>query len=162
MERRRRRCCWVCLSLASRRVPASLQCSYACRLYLLPRVIAGANEWTGFDVTKAHFHANLVKPFEFLPSVISVEGDVRVGRTEVLPQSENVDVHLAQVAHHRDDFLDRLSHAENHSGLGGNVRRDSLGVAEDLHHSRIAPPGPCLLVKARHRLGAVSVDLGTR
>ena len=35
--------------------------SYACRLHLLPRVVARAHQRTRFDVTESHLHSNLVE-----------------------------------------------------------------------------------------------------
>src|SRR4029077_19751474 len=94
-------------------------------------------------------------------SVVAIEPDVRIRRAKVLPEGEDIDVDFAQIAHHGDDLLDSLTHAENHTGLGRNIGCDALGVAEDLHHSRVATSGPRFLVESRHRFGVVIVDLGS-
>src|SRR6478672_7268890 len=120
--------------------------SYACRLNLLPRVIAGSHKRTGFNVTESHFHSNLVKLAELRGRVIAIEGDVLVRRSQVLSERQNVDIYFAKVAHYCDYFLRRLAHAENHSGLRWNIRRDALRKSENLHHARITSARTRLLI----------------
>src|SRR5262245_24778691 len=115
-------------------------------------MIARANEWSGFDVLEPHRHTDLTHPTELVRRDVTIDRDVRVGRTEVLAQRENVDVDGAKIAHHQLHFLERLAHAENDAGFGRNVRRDALCSAEDLHHALVPATGPTTLVEPRHRL----------
>ena len=52
-------------------------------------------------------------------------------RGEGTAEREDIDVDFAQIAHDGDDLPNSLTHAENHTGLGRNIGRDTLGVAED-------------------------------
>ena len=45
---------------------------------------------------KTHFHSDLVKLSEFLRSVVAIERDMRVRRSKVLPERDEIDAVLAK------------------------------------------------------------------
>src|SRR5688500_13890273 len=103
-------------------------------------------------MTESHLHARFVQLSELGRRVVAVEGDVLMGRAEVLTKREDIHVYLTQIAHYCDDFLDCLSHPENHPCLRRYFRSDALGETENLQHSRVAAARSRFLVEAGYCL----------
>src|SRR5919109_4122669 len=131
-------------------------------LHLLPGVIARTNQRSRLDMLEAHGEALAPKERELLGGDVSVDRNVLGRRAEILTKRENVDVHVAELAHRRQHFLCRFAHSQDDSGFRGNVRRVRLHVAKDMHYARVPSARATALVKSRHRLGIVIVDLGAR
>ena len=83
-----------------------------------------------------------------------------VRRPQVLPEREDVDVDVAQLAHRLQHLGNLLAHAEDQSRFRGDLRRYPLRDAEDLEHAFVAAAGTTAFEEPRHRLGVVVVDLG--
>ena len=125
-------------------------------------MVRTAHQWTGLDVRKSHLLASRAQIVELLRRQIADNRQMFWRRSQVLPERENVDVHVAKVAHDGDDFVDRLAKPEDDPGLGGNVGRKLLRQAKDRHHALVAAAGARALVEARHGFGIVIVDVGIR
>ena len=68
-------------------------------LDLLPGVVTRPNEGSGLDVPESHRQSFLPQRGEFVGRVLTVHREVIVGRTQVLAEREDVDVHLSEVPH---------------------------------------------------------------
>src|SRR5690242_7410739 len=92
--------------------------SDACRLDLLPRVIAGADERARFDVPVAHLAAGLARLRELTRRVVPVQRMVLRRWAEILAERQDVDVDLAELAHGLEHLRDGFAHAEDEPRLG--------------------------------------------
>src|SRR3954447_3115763 len=98
---------------------------------LLVRPVGAADERAREDGAEAERLALLPEPAELVRVHPAVDRRVLRGRLEVLPDRDDVDAVLAEVAHRLDDLLVRLAEADDDSALGQDgVIRELLRPAE--------------------------------
>src|SRR5258706_12976027 len=82
-------------------------------LHLLPRVIAGPNQRARFNVTESQRHAVMLQLGELVRRVPARDGQMLVGRPEILTDRDDVDARRAQVAQRREQLVPIFSQPAN-------------------------------------------------
>src|SRR4051794_14686100 len=84
---------------------------------LLVGAVARADEWAGEDRAEAERLSLLAEPPEFVGVHPAVDGRVLRARLEVLPDRDDVDAVLAQVAHRLHHLVVALAEADDDPAL---------------------------------------------
>src|SRR5881396_1480171 len=87
-------------------------------LHLLPCVIAGADERARFNVAESQRHPVALQLGELVRCVPARDGQMLVGRPQVLADRDDVDARRAQVAQRREQLVPILSQSADDPGLG--------------------------------------------
>src|SRR5664280_2392338 len=89
---------------------------------------------------EAHFVPRDAEFLEFAWRHVADDGQMLGRRPQILPQGEDADLVEAQIAHHLQHLLGRLSQAEHQAGFRRGLRLHAAGMLQHLERALVARP----------------------
>src|SRR5579871_400225 len=87
-------------------------------LGLLLRMVAGADERAGLDVTETHGESFVLEEGELLRRVEALHDEMVARGAEILPDGEDVDVAISEIAEDGEELVNFFAHAHDDPGFG--------------------------------------------
>jgi ABC-type transporter lipoprotein component MlaA len=130
---------------------------------VLPCVVRAAHQRSRFDVPKAHRKRLRAQVRELPGRDVARDRQMLLGRTQILPQRQDVAFGLAQIAQHCGHLRAFLAQPEHQARLGQQLATAraaaQLRVAQDAERSIVASAGTRGSIQARDRLDIVVVNI---
>ena len=129
---------------------------------LLIRMVGTTHHRADSRMLKAHRIGFFFKHLESVRMHVATHGYVAGAGRQILTDGQHVDLVVAHVLHHRQNFLVGFAEANHQPAFGWHIGEELFELFEQIQAERIVAAGPRFFVETRHGFHVVVHHIGRR